>query len=305
MPKSQAAKLKDKKIVRRELLERISNVVPKSCSVELMTKKNRDTSPEMKVPTILDFAESFIDSCDQELDVTDLTEIYAWSLLTTGEQVKTICNQTVAQSKTFWQKQQHGRITASEFKDTSCTVTRIKKNPTIECAEYLIPAIMGYEKSATTWQMNHGINTEIHAKTKYKSLTKKSHKGMAYADPGMTVFEDYPFLAATSDLEIYCAYHNPDLVEIKCSATLIAETPNVDNYKHIEICNDNIALKMTSPYYSQIQGELAATKRSYCDLFIFSFKGNLTVCVDYNYSYWERPLRNLEWLWKKVITKNF
>ena len=305
MPKSQAAKLKDKKIVRRELLERISNVVPKSCSVELMTKKNRDTSPEMKVPTILDFAESFIDSCDQELDVTDLTEIYAWSLLTTGEQVKTICHQTVAQSKTFWQKQQHGRITASEFKDTSCTVTRIKKNPTIECAEYLILAIMGYEKSATTWQMNHGINTEIHAKTKYKSLTKKSHKGIAYADPGMTVFEDYPFLAATSDLEIYCAYHNPDLVEIKCSATLIAETPNVDNYKHIEICNDNIALKMTSPYYSQIQGELAATKRSYCDLFIFSFKGNLTVCVDYNYSYWERPLLNLEWLWKKVITKNF
>ena len=270
-----------------------------------MTKKNRDTSPEMKVPTILDFAESFIDSCDQELDVTDLTEIYAWSLLTTGEQVKTICNQTVAQSKTFWQKQQHGRITASEFKDTSCTVTRIKKNPTIECAEYLIPAIMGHEKSATAWQMNHGINTEIHAKTKYKSLTKKSHKGMAYADPGMTVFEDYPFLAATSDLEIYCAYHNPDLVEIKCSATLIAETPNVDNYKHIEICNDNIALKMTSPYYSQIQGELAATKRSYCDLFIFSFKGNLTVCVDYNHSYWERPLLNLEWLWKKVITKNF
>ena len=102
MPKSQTAKLKDKKIVRRELLERISNVVPKSCSVELMTKKNRDISPEIKVPTILDFAESFIDSCDQELDVTDLIEIFAWSLLTTGEQVKTICNQTVAQSKTTW-----------------------------------------------------------------------------------------------------------------------------------------------------------------------------------------------------------
>ena len=25
---------------------------------------------------------------------------------------------------------------------------------------------------------------------------------MTYADPGMTVFEDYPFLAATPDLEI-------------------------------------------------------------------------------------------------------
>ena len=172
---SQAAKLKDKKIVRQELLERISNVVPKSCFVELMTvKKNRDSGPEINAPTILDFAESFIDSCDPELDVVDPTEIFAWSLLITGEQVKTIYSQTVAQSKTaFWQKQRHGRITAFKFKDISETVTRIKKNPTVECPEYLISAIMGYEKSVTTWQMKHGINNEIHAKSKYKSLTKK------------------------------------------------------------------------------------------------------------------------------------
>ena len=116
----------------------------------------------------------------------------------------------------------------------------------MECPEYLISAIIGYEKSATTWQMKYGINSEIHAKTKYKSLTKNSHKGITYTDPGMTVFEDYPFLASTPDLEINCACHGPGLVEIKCPATLIAKTTNVDNYKHMEMCNDNIALKMTS-----------------------------------------------------------
>ena len=69
----------------------------------------------------------------------------------------------------------------------------------------------------------------------------------------------------------------------------------MDTYKHIAMCNDNIILKMTNPYYSQIQGQLAATKRSYCGLFIFSFRGNLTVRVDYNHSYWEKLLSNLEW----------
>ena len=69
------------------------------------------------------------------------------------------------------------------------------------------------------------------------------------------------------------------------------------------MCNDNIILKMTNPYYSQIQGQLAATKRSYCGLFIFSFRGNLTVRIDYNHSYWEKLLSNLEWFWKKVIAK--
>ena len=119
--------------MRQELLERISNAVLKSCFVELMTgKKNRGTSPKINVTTILDFTESFIDSCNPELDVVDLTEIFAGSLLITGEQVKTIYNQTVAQSKTtFWQKQRHGRITASKFKDISDTVTLIKKNPTM------------------------------------------------------------------------------------------------------------------------------------------------------------------------------
>ena len=97
MPQSQTVKLKDKKTVSQQLPERISNVVPKLCFVELMTgKKNRDTSPEINVPTILYFAESFTDSCDPELDVADLTEIFVGSLLITSEQVKTIYNQTVA-----------------------------------------------------------------------------------------------------------------------------------------------------------------------------------------------------------------
>ena len=100
---------------------------------------------------------------------------------------------------------------------------------------------------------------------------------MTSTDLGMAVFEDYPLLVAAKDLQINCACDGPDLVEMNCPVTLIEKTPNVHNYKHIDMCNDNIVLKMTSPYYSQIQGQLAASKRSYCDLFIFSFKGNLTV----------------------------
>ena len=171
------------------------------------------------------------------------------------------------------------------------------------CPEYLISAVIRYEKSATSWQMKHRIKTETHAKAKYKSLTKKSHKGMTYTDPGMIVFEDDPCLAVTLGLEINCACHGPGLVEMKCPATLIAKTPNVGNYKHIETCNDNIVLKMTSPYYSQIQGQLAVTKRSYCDLFIFLCMSNLTVCVDYKHSYWEKLLSNLKRFWKNVVAK--
>ena len=81
---------------------------------------------------------------------------------------------------------------------------------------------MGYEKFTTIWQTEHEINTgsEIFDKTKCQSLTKKFHKGMTYFDPGIAVFEGYPFFATTPVLEINCACHAPGFVEIKSPVTL-------------------------------------------------------------------------------------
>ena len=86
----------------------------------------------------------------------------------------------------------------------------------------------------------------------------------------MTVFEEYPYLSATPDMEINCHCHGAGLVEIKCPATLISKIPSIENCsKHIENNCDKLKLKSTSPYYSQIQGQLGATGRLYCDLLVF------------------------------------
>ena len=170
------------------------------------------------------------------------------------------------------------------------------------CPEYLIAAVMGYENPVVTWQMKHGINIDIHAKHKYKSLTRRFHKNMTYNDTGMTVFEEYPYLSATTDMKINCNCHGAGLVEIKCSATLIGKIRSTENYsKHIEKDGDKLKLKSTSPYYSQIQGQLGATGRLYCDLFVFSLQGNLTIRVKYNDLYWKRLLSGLSWFWRTVI----
>ena len=71
------------------------------------------------------------------------------------------------------------------------------------------------------------------------------------------------------------------------------------------MCNHNVILKMASPYYSQIQGELTGTKRSYFDLFIFSFIGNLTVRVNYNHSHWEKLCQILNGFGKNLLPRNF
>ena len=125
---------------------------------------------------------------------------------------------------------------------------------------------------------------------------------MTYNDPGMTVFEEYPYLSVTPDIEINCNCHGAGLVEVKCPATLIGKILSIENYnKHIEKDGDKLKLKSTSPYYSQIQGQLASTDRLCCDLFVFSLQGNLTIRVKYNDLYWKRLLSGLSWFWRTVI----
>ena len=103
-------------------------------------------------------------------------------------------------------------------------------------------------------------------------------------------------------MEINCNCHGADLVEIKCLATLIGKIPSIENYsKHIEKDGDKLKLKSTSPYYSQIQGKLAASGRLYRDLFVSSFQGNLTLRVKYNDLYWKILLPGLRWFWRTVI----
>ena len=93
---------------------------------------------------------------------------------------------------------------------------------------------------------------------------------MTYNDPGMTVFEEYPYLSVTPDIEINCNCHGAGLVEVKCPATLIGKILSIENYnKHIEKDGDKLKLKSTSPYYSQMQEQLAATGRLYCNFFVF------------------------------------
>jgi hypothetical protein len=57
-------------------------------------------------------------------------------------------------------------------------------------------------------------------------------------------------------------------LEVKCPFSIKDEFISADNYKHIEIINNEFHLKENSPYYFQIQTQLLVTERMYCD-FLF------------------------------------
>ena len=50
-------------------------------------QKVRAEKWQINVPTIIEFAESFIDGCDPELDVSSLTEMFADSISLTAHKL--------------------------------------------------------------------------------------------------------------------------------------------------------------------------------------------------------------------------
>ena len=100
MSNSQFTQLGDKKKVRSELFEALADIVPKSCFVELMDgQKVRVKKSQINVQTLTEFAESCIDGCDHDLDISSLTEIFADSVSLTAHQINSIYEQTTDQSK--------------------------------------------------------------------------------------------------------------------------------------------------------------------------------------------------------------
>ena len=80
-----------------------------------MTGQNvRAEESQINVPTLIGFVDSFI---DPELDVSSLTEMFVDSFSFTVQQINSIYQQTIDQSKSaFWINQRHGQITSSRFK---------------------------------------------------------------------------------------------------------------------------------------------------------------------------------------------
>ena len=88
------------KKIGNELFEAIADIVPKSCFVELMSgQKVRAEKSQINDPTLIEFAESFIDGCDPELDVSSLTEMFTDLISLNAQQINSIYQQTTDQSK--------------------------------------------------------------------------------------------------------------------------------------------------------------------------------------------------------------
>ena len=236
-----------------------------------------------------------IDSSLPELEQLDLLskaiELTPADLIHIEESTRLQCKSAM------WFEQRCARITASNIKRVYTRAVTLKNDSTKDPSA-ILKHVMGYKKDKlTTYAIKHGIATEPHAKRQYTYIQQPHHKKLTVHETGLHVHPKHSYLAASPDLIVNCACHGKGCVEIKCPWLCRSETPTHVNWNHLKLNVSGSTLDKNSLYYYQVQGQLAVTGLSYCDLFIYTNNEHHLERIYIDYQFWDSVFPYLEYFW--------
>ncbi|XP_066272266.1 uncharacterized protein [Branchiostoma lanceolatum] len=161
-------------------------------------------------------------------------------------------------------KHRAGRIGASMSKQACAT------NPA-QPSQSLIRTIC-YPKSFTftTEATEHGCKHEQKAVAEYEKFMQTQHTNFRVHQCGMSVHPEHQFLHATPDFVCSCDCCGQGCGEVKCPYCL--KEMDFDEYvkKRSSCMDQTFLLKKDHKYYYQVQQQLFATGKSYCDFVVCS-----------------------------------
>jgi hypothetical protein len=213
---------------------------------------------------------------------------------------RNIIEQLTRNDEHLWYKLRVGRITATKAHSVMSKSKRANVNidPT-----NAIKLIMGYHKIKATDYMKLGIEMEELARLKYTQMMTDGcgeqvdidddtgldyiakHVGFVCRKSGLQLHRKHHFLAATPDGVTFCECCGNGILEIKTLSKHFED--GIPNTVPNDIClNPELQLKITHPYYTQIQFQLLITDALFCDF----------VCVTKNEFYVQRILPDYDYI---------
>ena len=143
--------------------------------------------------------------------------------------------------------------------------------------------------AAIEWGKKNESTTLNEYTKRYKLL---GNTNVIVCRAGFVVCEEHPFLGASPDAYV----HDPQssdqygLAEIKCPYKYrnISPVDASDFCSKVVTSQDgrsSLELKQTHTYYCQVQGQMAITKRKWCDFVIYTTKG-----IQFDEDFWNNTL---------------
>ncbi len=205
----------------------------------------------------------------------------------TSEQLQLIESSTRQQAcSNDWFEQKRGRITASI---AHSVYTRSKNKRNSDTSATIVDAIMGTSKKCldNVPAIRHSRDVEPVAAVAYEKYQKQHHHDLVVTQCGLFVDPSTTHLAASPDRLVQCSCCGEGLLEIKCPYACQNEDPNEANIAYLFDVNGRRMLRQSHAYYTQIQMQMAATSRMWCDLFVYCKRGHFLQRIAFDKVYWE------------------
>ena len=168
----------------------------------------------------------------------------------------------------LWRSERKYRFTASNFH----LISHRQRNHETFAYTLMNP------KPFTSRHTRHGIKYEPEAVHAYMKYMNERSIPVEVFKSGLVVYKKEPVLACSPDGKVFDAGCSKPfgLLEVKCPETKFLVTL-LDACSDASFCCENIdgncKLKVTHPYYAQIQGQMGITGAEWCHFVIFTKKG--------------------------------
>ena len=223
------------------------------------------------------------------------------SLTCSQDQVDKVEVLTRRQSKcSLWFEYRKGRLTASNFHEICHTNSDSISNIS------LVKKILHYTPVTTSAAMKWGVLHKSDAIQDYFNVLNKTHTNFVYRQSGLVISTEFPYLGASPDGFVSCDCCTNGLVEVKCPYSF-------SNIHPSEIKDSSIYLQSHSThetcmpvlkhgqYYTQVQGQLALTKTSFCDFVCWTPLGIHIERIEADSDYFENMKIKLKSYFQNII----
>lgn len=166
----------------------------------------------------------------------------------------------------LWFEHRKGRVTGSKVHDVLHVTDRGNKDNLVRilsgCKTYDLSRV-----AAVKW----GVSNEANARKLYISEQEKHHADFTCTQVGFIIDHNNPFLGASPDGVINCSCCGKGVLEIKCpykhKQSSVAEAVLNDRSFFVD---QNMELKRSHRYFSQVQLQMLVVQVDYCDLCVYT-----------------------------------
>jgi hypothetical protein len=154
--------------------------------------------------------------------------------------------------------------------------------------------------------LKFGRESEPIAKSIYCKMYIESHVNAKFQECGIFLDQEVSFLAASPDMLVSCDCCGDGLLEVKstlkpkCNSCSSFCTCNLPDYFFISD-DGKLEIRKKHKYFCQVQGQMAISKRMWCDFFVYSCNGTFLRRINFQEDYYANVQSNLVDFFKTVI----